>query len=183
MKLFVTESLLNNQHPRSRSTDDAVSLQDNNLALLEDHRNKPLLSINTDPGVTGVDSSSLNKGGSSLSPDKSSLESPTMLKLSTDSKPFSYQEPLPKLSRSSSSTSNLSLNRSSQTSLPSQLENKDKSASGTKCLFASKPLGLTIDTSTRSNAASCTENDVNATASNPPKSPSITVNEFFPLEH
>ncbi|QHS76314.1 Rcn2p [Saccharomyces paradoxus] len=179
MKLFVTESLLNNQHPRSRSTDDAISLQDNSSPLLEDHRSKPLLSINTDPGVTGIDSSSLNKGGSSLSPDKSSLESPTLLKLSMDSKPFSYQEPLPKLSRSSSSTSNLSLNGSSQTSLPSQLENKDKPTSDTKCLFASKPLRLTIDTSTRSSAASGTENDVNVTASNPPKSPSITVNEFF----
>ncbi|CAI4036513.1 hypothetical protein SMKI_15G3600 [Saccharomyces mikatae IFO 1815] len=177
MKLFVTESLLNNQHPRSRSTDDAVSLQGDSLPSLEGHRSKPLLSINTDPGVTGIDSTSLSKGGFSLSPDKSSLESPTFLKLSTDSKPFSYQEPLPKLSRSSSSTSNLSLKGSSQTSLPSQLlENKDKSTSDTKCLFVSKPLGLSIDTSARSSAASHTKNDA---VSNAPKSPSITVNEFF----
>ncbi|EJS41654.1 YOR220W [Saccharomyces arboricola H-6] len=180
MKLFVTESLLNNQHPRSRSTDDAAALQGNNSSpLVEEHHSKPLLSINTDPGVTGMDGSSLNRGGSSLSPDKSSFESPTLLKLSTDSKPFSYQEPLPKLSRSSSSTSNFSLNGSSLTSLPSQPENKDKSTSDTKCLFVSKPMGLTIDTSATNNTALHIENDANGTSSNPPKSPSITVNEFF----
>lgn len=179
MKLFVTESLLNSQHPRSRSTDDAAAFQGDGSPFLEEGHSKPLLSINTDPGVTGIDGSSLNKGGSSLSPDKSSLESPTFLKLSTDSKPFSYQEPLPKLSRSSSSTSNLSLNGSSQTSLPSQPENKDKSTSDTKCLFASKPLGLTIDTSAGSNAASHVQSKANGSTSNPPKSPSITVNEFF----
>ncbi|CAI2027834.1 hypothetical protein SEUBUCD646_0H02560 [Saccharomyces eubayanus] len=179
IKLFVTESLLNNQRPRSRSSDDAAVFLGDSSPVLEGHHSKPLLSINTDPGVTGVDTSSLSKGGSSLSPDKSSLESPTFLRLSTDSKPFSYQEPLPKLSRSSSSTSNLSLNGSSQTSLPSQLENKDKPTSDTKYLFASKPLGLTIDTSGTSNTTSQSENGAGGSASNPPKSPSITVNEFF----
>ncbi|EDO16338.1 hypothetical protein Kpol_1059p28 [Vanderwaltozyma polyspora DSM 70294] len=102
MKLFITENLLK---PRSKSSSNA----NDGVGLDSDKELQPILSLDTNPLHTGIESSSLSLGSSALSPD-SGLDSPTLLKISdeTDSKPYMYREPLP----CSKSVSEISTTRS-----------------------------------------------------------------------
>lgn len=104
IKLFATETLI-----KTRSKSSSVV---DNLSSQFDPKSKPILSLDTNPSHTGVDSNSLLLGSPTLSPDKTCLESPTLLKFSDeDSKLHYYKEPLPK------SNSTLSLNGNSQEGL------------------------------------------------------------------
>lgn len=171
MKLYMTESLLisnvngSDKNPiRSRSFDDVNKYTNNNnngqeikLDPIKDLTSlrKPILSLDTNPQTTGVSLNSLSVGGQSLSPDRASLESPTLLKFSGDSKSIYYQEPLPKVS------------------LPEGAPNTLRTA--TTCLFepGRDTTSLTVDTGR--------DNVTNSDSANntPPKSPTITLNQFI----
>lgn len=152
-KIYLAESLL--KKPRAKSVDDR---QDNGDELRESReQRKPVLSINTDPANTGVSSSSLSLGSPSLSPDRNSLDSPTLLKFDSQSKAHYYKEPLPRPARGGSQTS-----FSSATDMP-------------RYLYRPEPSPMTVTTtSSDGGKASSTDSDLRI----PPPSPSITLNEF-----
>ncbi|CCE63805.1 hypothetical protein TPHA_0F03240 [Tetrapisispora phaffii CBS 4417] len=137
-KLYLTENLTK---PRSKSSSQVgldMPLSDDFLNLRVDPNSsakqpgedgafaKPLLSIDTDPSHTGISTASLQVGSPSLSPDKSCIGSPTLLKFSDDDqKLHSYQEPLPKLNdinkletATSNSSSNLNIRKNKDSSEP-----------------------------------------------------------------
>ncbi|QLG74018.1 hypothetical protein HG535_0F05300 [Zygotorulaspora mrakii] len=177
-KLYLTESLLTK--PKSRSSDDLTLMSkrsperqntntttDTHLEQPESQRlqtpsqqlsqaSKPILSIDTDPSSTGISTYSLSIGSPSLSPDRTSLESPTMLKFDSQSKLHYYKEPLPKLNK-----------RVSQSTFDSS------PADTTTYLFKPRNTGdLASASSTDMVSSSSSRIDI------PPPSPSITLNEF-----
>lgn len=178
IKVFLTESLL---LPRSRSFDDT----ENQLSVLNKAPNnnnvgqtrrgsisemfldsgKPILSLDTNPLRTGVDVSSLSVGSPSLSPDKCNLNTPTLLKFDAESKPYYYSEPLPK----SFSQSNLTVlsNSSSISPISSTIQDPET-------VFAFKPKGLKIDTSSNND----TVESEGSTQGDVPSSPLITINQI-----
>lgn len=137
VKLFVTESLLGK--PRSKSSDQ--------IPTPTSPKDKPVLSIDTAASVTNNSSASL--GSPSLSPDKSTLQSPTRLRFPHDSKVHYYQEPLPKHLGSA--------------------DNGQHVDHTTKFLY--RPRNLNINTTNMSSTKKIG-------AESPPMSPSITLNEF-----
>lgn len=174
MKLFLTESLLIGSNPRAHSFDSSMSNSstsydkttnpflhinrvncspDKSLDIEseENLKDKPILSLETNPLKTGVTTGSLTLGSPSLSPDNSSLESPTLIKFSKDDKLHYYREPLPKISPNSSSNSNENINIAS--------------VAGTD-IDDDRRLGDNVNTSPSVNT--------------PPKSPTITINPVFP---
>lgn len=92
VKVYITESLLT--RPRARSVDDAEGSSEE-----EGGKRKPVLSIQTDPSKTGISSTSMALGSPSLSPERNTLDSPTLLKFGNESKAHYYQEPLPRVNR------------------------------------------------------------------------------------
>ncbi|CCF59216.1 hypothetical protein KAFR_0G01820 [Kazachstania africana CBS 2517] len=157
IKLYLTESLLVNSRPRAKS-DDPFSR--GNQAVPS---SKPFLSLNTNPFNTGIASESLAVGSPSLSPDRSSLESPTLLKFSDNSKPYYYKEPLPKVP-----------NDDEETGLPIDANDSFTPITSTTSTWSRLDTGdkrknLRLDTDTNKNE---TRDD------SPPKSPSITINHF-----
>lgn len=96
-RVYLAESLL--ARPRAKSADDSQELSEQ-----EAEKRKPVLSIDTEPSHTGVNASSLTLGSPSLSPERGTLDSPTLLKFDNESKPHYYQEPLPNLDKSRSSS-------------------------------------------------------------------------------
>lgn len=151
VKMYLTESLLSK--PRSKSTDDVSNLPEQKSQDQESRNDKPILSIDTNPLSTGVNSSSLSIGSPSLSPDRTCLESPTLLKFDNQSKLHYYKEPLPKLNRRES------LNTSTSTD-------------DTKYLFKPKQSSASMTILTNLTPSSTKSFDI------PPPSPSITLNEF-----
>lgn len=153
MKLFLTESLLG--QPRSRSFDDSFKIGN----IFDTNKEKPILLLDTNPSNTGIEVSSLAAGSPSLSPDKTSLESPTLLKFSEGNELHYYKEPLPKQNSSSELITPVTSNAS---------RDNEKT-------YLFRP-ALNLDT------ASISQNNNNDSkdtlASSPPKSPSITINEF-----
>ncbi|QLQ81469.1 hypothetical protein HG537_0F02300 [Torulaspora globosa] len=151
-RIYLAESLL--ARPRAKSMDDAGE-SDNAEGEYQGQR-KPVLSINTYPCNTGVSSSSLSLGSPSLSPERNSLDSPTLLKFDSKSKAHYYQEPLPKSDRGSSLKG-----FSSSTDMP-------------RYLYKPEPSPMTISSSSDGALASTVSSDDKI----PPPSPSITLNEF-----
>ncbi|SMN20230.1 similar to Saccharomyces cerevisiae YOR220W RCN2 Protein of unknown function [Maudiozyma saulgeensis] len=164
MKIFLTESLL---LPRSRSFDDTenVSHIRRKSSVTESllDSGKPILSLDTDPTITGVNATSLSIGSPSLSPDTANVGSPTLLKFSNDSKPYYYKEPLPQFS---SQTNITSISDNSLSPSSSMAQTTSDSTEDKKSSF------LKIDTS--STSVTSQRNDGLST----PKSPSITINQF-----
>jgi len=164
MKIFLTESLL---LPRSRSFDDTDNIHQTRRkssiaeSLLDS--GKPILSLDTDPTITGVNATSLSIGSPSLSPETANVDCPTLLKFSNDSKPYYYKEPLPQFSSQTNLTSN-SDNSLSPSS--SAVQTTSDNLGDKKSTF------LRIDTS--STSVTNQKNDGLST----PKSPSITINQF-----
>lgn len=148
-KIYLAESLL--MKPRSKSADD-LGESGSSSEELNDEK-KPILSIDTNPSNTGVNSSSLSLGSPSLSPERSTLESPTLLKFDSQSKLHYYKEPLPKFTKSNSQSS-------------------ISSTDFTKYLFKPEPSPITNPSS--SGLTPTPSSDL----SMPPPSPSITLNEF-----
>ncbi|QLL30926.1 hypothetical protein HG536_0A07410 [Torulaspora globosa] len=148
-RIYLAESLL--AKPRAKSMDDAEE-SDSPGGESQNHC-KPVLSINTYRS-TGASSLSLSLGSPSLSPEKNSLDSPTLLKFDSQSKAHYYQEPLPRSDRGSSLTS-----FSSCTDVP-------------KYLYKPEPSPMTT-TSSGGLASSISSDD-----KIPPPSPSITLKEF-----
>lgn len=154
VKLYLAESLL--AKSRSKSVDDAESGSPLNLSSSENVENeKPILSIDTNPSNTGVNSSSLSLGSPSLSPDRNGLESPTLLKFENQSKLHYYKEPLPRFAKSKSQTSLRSNDNTTYLFKPGT-----QSAVGSSSLTPSSSNNLMEGTDF------------------PPSSPSITLDEF-----
>lgn len=149
-RIYLAESLL--ARPRAKSLDD-VEESGSPDGEYQSHR-KPVLSINTYPCNTGVSSSSLSLGSPSLSPERSNLDSPTLLKFDSKSRAHYYQEPLPKSDRGSSLKS-----FSSATDMP-------------RYLYKPEPSPMTATSSEGDLASSISSDKI------PPPSPSITLNEF-----
>ena len=150
---------------------------------------KPILSLDTNPFRTGITRDSLTLGSPSLSPDRSSIESPTLLKFSRESKPYLYKEPLPR-SFTQNATSPLGRTLSGRSGLSdtivTQVTNLDSSPvssvmntrlvhSATLPTFAAKASHLTIDTKTINQETSSTS----VALKNTPKSPSIVIDQTF----
>ncbi|CCK68002.1 Rcn2p KNAG_0A03140 [Huiozyma naganishii CBS 8797] len=104
IKLFMTESLLASRsrsfddRDGSRTSEDAAAAAATAALASNDPAQQgrpPILSLDTNPKRTGVQMSSLSAGSPSLSPDRSSVESPTLLKFNRDEEPHYYQEPRP----------------------------------------------------------------------------------------
>ena len=179
MKLFLTESLLIGSTPRACSFDD--SMNDNSISYdkttnpflhiskdksdsnknvnVESQGNlksKPILSLETNPLKTGITLGSLSIGSPSLSPDNSSLESPTLIKFGKEEKLHYYREPLPRMNSSPSFNMNRNMDITPVTSKQNDGERLD------------------VD-----NKTSDSEN-ISPSISTPQKSPSITINPVFP---
>ena len=151
---------------------------------------KPILSLDTNPFRTGITRDSLTLGSPSLSPDRSSIEAPTLLKFSRESKPYLYKEPLPR-SFAQNATSPLGRTLSgrsglSDTTIVTQVTNLESSPvssvmssrlvhSATLPTFAAKASHLTIDTKTINQETSGSS----VALKNTPKSPSIVIDQTF----
>ncbi|CCD24958.1 Rcn2p NDAI_0E01420 [Naumovozyma dairenensis CBS 421] len=183
IKLYLTESLLvnnakgdSNRPPiRSRSFDDMEKINDNNDG--KNSLQKPILSIDTDPVRTGIAVGSLALGGPSLSPDRrTSIESPTLLKFAPDSKSIYYKEPAPKISPQSTKESSSSPVDGSQTKYLFQPPPPSSDVVNSNAI---RPNTLKVNTSSSTSSLSVASGkDSSSTPNTPPKSPTITLNEF-----
>lgn len=91
-KLFLTESLITK--PRSNST-PTLSNTTTTTTSTNKQEETPVLSIDTNPHSTGINKNSLERGSISLSPDSSSLMSPTLLSMEGNDTKRYYMEPKP----------------------------------------------------------------------------------------
>ncbi|CCH63039.1 hypothetical protein TBLA_0J00390 [Henningerozyma blattae CBS 6284] len=126
-KIFINEPLITRQRAKSVDDIDPLSNTDptithvnplSNLTAKNDtysvintsniiNKDTPVLSVDTDPQSTGIDSHSLNMGSPSLSPDRMALRSPTWLKFDdNDTKLHCYKEPEPNTTTTTTSSTN-----------------------------------------------------------------------------
>lgn len=175
MKLFLTESLLIGSNPRACSFDDSMndnftpydkttnpfshinsikSSANKNIdkESQENLKEKPILSLETNPLKIGVATGSLSLGSPSLSPNNSLLESPTLVKFSKDDKLHYYREPLPRMNSNSNSKYSINETINIVSAVNADID------------------GKRLD-----------DNDKTPSSINtPPKSPTITINPVFP---
>ena len=179
MKLFLTKSLLIGSSPKPHSFGD--SSKDNSgcydktttpfLYINKDKTNpnkntneesrgnvksKPILSLETNPLKTGITLGSLSLGSPSLSPDNSSLESPTLIKFGKKEKLHYYREPLPRMNSSSSFKMDQNISITPVASKQSDCEHLD------------------VNSKTSDNEI------ISPLVNTPQKSPTITINPVFP---
>lgn len=181
------------------TTTSPLASRSNSNSSIKVSRNKPILSLDTNPLKTGISSSSLSFGSASLSPDRASIDSPTLLRVSKNDKLHYYQEPLPKNNEPTSDNNDNNAVRNGSNSCSNSLtsdpipENRKKIGNMTpfesnesrtptsiitrdsEKINDDEEDKLSVDTNINNND----NNSSNMLASTAPKSPSITINRYF----
>lgn len=178
----------NNTDLKHSNKSSTKSSRSNSNGSIKISFNRPILSLDTNPLKTGISSSSLSFGSASLSPDRASIDSPTLLKVGKNDKLHYYQEPLPKGKESEeligdNNTNNINKNNSNNNNQDMTPFASNGSRTPTSIITRDSAKinddddddKLSVNTNINNND----ESSSNLISNTPPKSPNITINHYF----